>query len=433
MVIVSDPAVERLKGQLYALTEISKTLTLPLGLQDLLDLALHKIIGVIPPAEVGVVMLWDQSAGLFRPAAAFGFDISTFKLIGLRAGESITGRVFDEGKPCLLRSTTEVAENMANMRPANRTVFARSLGTGDLPLCVMAAPLAVAEQKFGVLLLETLKGPICFTDQDLPFLQTIADLIALAIDRARLEEKADAVRQAHEAERLRAELMAVVSHELRLPLTAMKGYTTALLLEDQDWDEAQRREFLRRAVEECDTMEKLIQDILDSSLIDVDQVNLEMEPTRLQHLAREVAAETQRRLKVHRLVVDIPADFPIVDADPRWLKQVFRNILDNAAKYSPDGGLIVIRGETRAADIVISVADQGIGISPEDLIPLFEKFYRVRLALPYHVPGTGLGLPISRSIIEAHGGRIWVESKAGQGTIVFFSLPKAVALAEEEP
>ena len=164
----------------------------------------------------------------------------------------------------------------------------------------------------------------------------------------------------------------------------------------------------------------------------MNQLNLELEPVRLQHLAREVAAEIQRRVETHRMIVDLPADFPIVDADPRWIKQVIRNILDNAIKYSPDGGLIVIRGEARPANVVISVADQGIGISPEDLIPLFEKFFRVRSALHYRVVGTGLGLPIARSIIEAHGGRIWVESKVGQGTTVYFSLPKAAPLPVEE-
>jgi signal transduction histidine kinase len=103
---------------------------------------------------------------------------------------------------------------------------------------------------------------------------------------------------------------------------------------------------------------------------------------------------------------------------------VFRNILDNAIKYSPEGGLIVIRGEERVSDVVIMVADQGIGISPENLIPLFERYFRVRSVASLHIPGTGLGLPIARAIIEGHGGRIWAESNLGEGTTVYFSLPK---------
>ena len=126
----------------------------------------------------------------------------------------------------------------------------------------------------------------------------------------------------------------------------------------------------------------------------------------------------------HSLVVDLPPDFPIVATDPHWIKQVFRNILDNAIKYSPDGGLIVIRGEVRPQDVVIDIADQGIGISPENMIPLFEKYFRVIPTDDYHVPGSGLGLPIARAIVEAHNGRIWIESRKGQGTTLSFSLPR---------
>jgi two-component system sensor histidine kinase VicK len=123
-------------------------------------------------------------------------------------------------------------------------------------------------------------------------------------------------------------------------------------------------------------------------------------------------------------VDDFSADFPLLTADPRRLRQVLRNILDNAVKYSPGGGLIVIRGEVRPADVVISVADQGVGIAPEDLIPLFDKYFRVKSAAAGHVPGTGLGLPVTRAIVEAHGGRIWAESKLGHGTTFYFSLPR---------
>ena len=136
-------------------------------------------------------------------------------------------------------------------------------------------------------------------------------------------------------------------------------------------------------------------------------------------------------LRPTAFLVDFPADFPILDADPRWIKQAFRNILDNAIKYSPDGGLIVVRGEVRSADVVVIVADQGVGISPEDLIPLFAKYFRVKSAANLHVPGTGLGLPITRAIVEAHGGRIWAESKYGEGTTIYFSLPLANPLTEE--
>jgi signal transduction histidine kinase len=282
----------------------------------------------------------------------------------------------------------------------------------------------VGENRYGVLVLETLHGPAEFTESDLPFVQTLADLIAMAIDRARLEAEADLNHAEREADRLRSEVMATLSHELRTPLTAVKGYTTALLMEELSWTDERLHEFLGLIDEACDNLQEMIGDILDSSLIDAGQLTIELQPVRLERLAREVADEMQLRSQAHRLIVDFPASFPIIDADPRWIRQVFRNILDNAIKYSPDGGLIMIRGDVRQHDIVVSIADQGVGIAPEDLAMLFERYFRVRSAAGYHVAGTGLGLPVSRAVVEAHGGRIWAESKPRQGTTLFFSLPR---------
>jgi two-component system sensor histidine kinase VicK len=122
-------------------------------------------------------------------------------------------------------------------------------------------------------------------------------------------------------------------------------------------------------------------------------------------------------------MVDFPEHFPIVDADPDRIRQVLRNLLDNAVKYSPDGGLVITRGQCDEDEIVVSVADQGVGISPEHLNRLFDKFFRVDSGRGHHVVGSGLGLPISRTIVEAHGGRIWAESKVGQGSTFHFTLP----------
>jgi K+-sensing histidine kinase KdpD len=417
--------LERRTRELHALTEVAKTLTAPLDLPTLLDAVMDKLTDVLDPAEVGAIMLWDESAGVFRPEATFGYDQIVMREMGLRAGESITGKVFDGESARLLTTPGEVAEAMADMRPANRAAMTRALRSDNLPRCAIAAPLRVGDRRYGVLVLETLHGPAEFSESDVPLVQTLADLIALAIDRARLEAEAIAVRDAQQADRLRSEVMATLSHEMRTPLGSIKGYATALLLDEVAWPDEKRSEFLRLIDEECDNLQTMISDILDSSLIDVGQLAIERQPVRLQHLAREVADEMQRRTETHRLVVDFPPDFPIVDVDPRRVKQVVRNILDNAIKYSPDGGLIVLRGEVRPKDVAVSISDQGVGISPEDLIPLFEKYFRVKAPTGYHVAGTGLGLPVARAIVEAHGGRIWAESKVGQGTTLYFSLPSA--------
>ena len=424
MSVSNSLELERRIRELHALTEVAKALTAPLDLPALFGAVMDKIVNVMDPAELGAIMLWDESSGLFRAEAAFGYDLEILREMGLRAGESITGKAYDEGVARLLATPADVAEAMADLRPANRSAMARALGSSDLPRSAVAAPLRAGDHQFGVLVLETAHGPAEFSENDLPFVQTLADLIALAIDRARLEAEAEAISDARKADRLRSEVMAALSHELRTPLAAIKGYSTALLLDEVAWPDEKRREFLHLVDEECDNLQVMINDILDSSLIDVGQLIIERQPVRLAHLAREIADEMQRRSDVHRLVVDIPPDCPIVDVDPRRIKQVFRNILDNAIKYSPNGGLVVIRGEVRLKDVVISISDQGVGISPEDLIPLFEKYFRVKSPTGYHVAGTGLGLPVARAIVEAHGGRIWAESKVGQGTTLCFSLPR---------
>jgi K+-sensing histidine kinase KdpD len=430
MMIVTDKDFMRLASEQHTLTEIAKVISSSLELPDLLE-KIMKTIDALGKADAGAIMLWKGSSGLFRAEAAFGYDLPTLKSMGLQAGESITGRVFDEDRVCLFNSQQVIIDLMANMRLANRSVMSRSLGTDKTPISVVAAPIATDSQKFGVLVLETLDHSAALTESDLPFVQILAELIALVIDRERLKQHADAVREAHRLERKQSEAMATLSHELRMPLTTIEGYATALQLEDVEWSEEKRKDFLGLIEEACNDMEGMIHDILDSSLIDVNQLKIDRCKVRLQKIAREVAAEVQQNSKSHCPMVDFPTDFPIVEADPRWIKQVFRNILDNAVKYSPEGGLIVIKGEVRPSDVVISVSDQGIGISPEDLIPLFEKYFRVRSATTLHISGTGLGLPIARVIVEAHGGRIWVESKVDEGTTIYFSLPRMEAQKEK--
>jgi signal transduction histidine kinase len=263
-----------------------------------------------------------------------------------------------------------------------------------------------------------------FAADDISFIQILADLIALAIERARLETEARLASEAKQADRLRAEALALLSHELRTPLGAIKGYCTALLMEETAWPQEKQHEFLLRIDEECERLEAMIGELLDSSLIDAGQLTLEYHPVRLERLAQEVADEAQYLTQTHRFALDFPAGFPLVDADPLRVKQLLRHLVNNAIKYSPQGGLVSMRGEARAGDVVVSVADQGIGIAPENIISLFEKYFRVKTPSEYQIPGTGLGLPMARAIVEAHRGKIWVESKLGEGTVVFFTLPR---------
>ncbi len=220
-----------------------------------------------------------------------------------------------------------------------------------------------------------------------------------------------------------SDLISTLAHEMRTPLTSIKGYSTALLMEDVTFSPETQREFLQFIDAECDVLETLIHDFLESSIIDAGMLRLEIQPVKMPPLLKSVVDDIARRTQVHRFVVDFSKRFPILDADPDRIAQVLRNLLDNAVKYSPEGGLIVVRGELRAEEVVISVADQGVGLTPEHLNRLFEKYFRARSGPARHVAGTGLGLRIARAIVEGHGGRIWAESQLGVGTTLYFTLP----------
>lgn len=418
---------DQVEHKLDIIIDVARMLAVDMELSELLQIVLDRITTVMPPAEVGIILLWEPSTQTFRPVAVSGPDLEDkdrILSIGLSEGEAITGSVFASGEARLYARRDEIVQAMANLQEDARSALIALYGQNRYPECAAAVPLRKDEHEYGVLVLETLSKSPSFNEQDLPFIQALADLIALEIDRDRLDAEASVIQKLQEGDRLRSEVMAALSHELRTPLASIKGYTTALMLQEVQWSEKKRQEFLRLIDEETDNLERMVSDIMDASLIDIGRLNIEPQPLRLPRLTQEVAQDMKHHSGNHRFMVDFPEEFPIIYADPSRLRQVFLNIIDNAIKYSPDGGLIVIRGEVRLKDVVISISDQGVGISPEDLIPLFDKYFRVKAPTGYHVPGTGLGLPVARAIVETHGGRIWARSKVGEGTTLFFSIPK---------
>ncbi|MDH7485869.1 MAG: ATP-binding protein [Anaerolineae bacterium] len=394
--------------------------------QDLETLPLELLSCVIrtwEAAEAGALLLYDPSDGWLAVRAALGYDLAGAPHIRLAPGEGPYGRVFQTGQAELYPAPEAVAAARASLTLANRELFAAATAGLRPAQCAVFLPLLTPEARVGVLILENRQRPGSFAAADMPFLQALADLIALAVENARLRKELQAARALEEANRLEAELTSILAHEMRTPLTSIKGYSTALLMDEVAFSPETQREFLQIIDEECDTLQELIHDLLESSIIDAGLLRIEPQPLRLPHLAQKVSDDMAHRAPQHRFLIDFSPDFPIVDADPNRVEQVLRNLLDNAVKYSPDGGLIVIRGEVGQDEVVISVADQGVGIAPEHLNRLFEKFFRVTSALGRHVVGSGLGLPIARTIVESHGGRIWAESQLGQGTTFYFTLP----------
>lgn len=225
------------------------------------------------------------------------------------------------------------------------------------------------------------------------------------------------------AEELKSIFLSVISHELKTPVALIKGYASTLAREDAYWDIKTLRESLQVIEEESDRLDSLINDLLDASRLQAGALKLEMGEVQLDKLAESVAAKFQIQTNRHELTTQFPEQFPIVNGDADRLAQVLNNLVNNAIKYSPRGGRITIAGWVEQNQVIISVSDEGVGISEADQQHIFDQFYRVDNALTRRTQGSGLGLYLTKAIIQAHGGRIWVQSTPGQGTTFSFSLP----------
>jgi len=230
------------------------------------------------------------------------------------------------------------------------------------------------------------------------------------------------VTREREADALKSQLLATVSHELRTPLASIKGFATTLLRQDVTWKEAEQRDFLHIIEDETDRLGEIIDNLLDMSQIEAGALRIDREPMQLRGLIRELVDAMRMRTELHFFDVDLPTELPRVFADPRRVRQVIRNLLDNAIKYSK-AGQISISCQVDPGFVTVSVSDQGEGIPPQYLSKIFTRFFQVDGKSTRRQGGSGLGLSISRGIIEAHGGKMWAESLVGQGSVFKFTLP----------
>lgn len=389
-----------------------------------------RALELIPAAKAGALWLYSPETGDLGVGASQGYEPDALRQIRVYPGKSI-GRAFSSGHSTLYATPSEAAALVNEMSVGARALYKAAAGV-EHPQSAIVVPLRVSDTKLGVLALENLRGTRRFTDDDLKQIEYLAGLDALALTNARLSKALREAQAADEKANVRAESISFLAHEMRTPLTTIKGYATALMMEDARFDAATQREFLEQIDRECDTLIRLIEDLLESSVLGAGLLQLEREPVRLTRLVREVVDDIRLTTTKHRFLIEFPREFPLVEADPARLTQVFVNLLENAVKYSPDGGLIAIHGEVQPNQIVLSIADQGIGIAPEHLNRLFEKFFRAKTGAAKATVGSGLGLPIARSIVEAHGGQIWAESQPGHGSIFYIALPLAFGSGREQ-
>jgi two-component system, OmpR family, sensor histidine kinase KdpD len=254
-------------------------------------------------------------------------------------------------------------------------------------------------------------------------LDALGTLIAIAAERASAVESLARNEANRESEKLRSALLDSVTHEFRTPLTAIKASITTLLSEEK-LNEAERRELVSIVNEEADRLNRLVGEATEMARLDAQEVELNIEPRHVREAVEAALIELRNTLKDHKVELMVPNDLPLVAIDLTRIRDVLVHLLENAAKYSPEGSSIHVSTEKSDTQITVSVADQGVGIDALEQSLIFDKFYR-GLTHRYQVQGTGMGLAIVKAIVEAHGGKIWVTSQLNRGSVFSFTLPLA--------
>jgi len=417
--LVSSLAIEnsRLRAEASVVHEFVETVNRPLDREQVCLQLLNALEDEVSYREA-LIYLVDPDTGQLRPAAVSDRD-RNYRHVGRYVrelpnfpsepinGRSLVGVVSQAGK---------------SISVADGRLDGRFAGLRDDLRSYLAVPIEVKSRVIGVLQIADTE-PESYDTHDERRLATLARYAAVWIENVRLLQEAAKVEALREVDRLKSELLSTVSHELRTPLASIKGYASSLLREDVVWDDETRREFLQIIDEESDRLSGLIEDLLQMSEIEAGVLRINKQPVRIGRLAQRVVKKLRLQSRDRTITVTGASDVPETMGDPRRLEQVLHNLVMNAIKYSPTGTQVSVRVEKQGNDVVVAVKDQGIGIAPEHLEHVFERFYRVDGALIRETGGSGLGLPICRGLVDAHGGKIWVESQIGQGSTFSFRIP----------
>lgn len=391
----AEEELKRSHHELLTLNAITTTISLTRDLDQLLNTILELILEVVEPAA-GCIQLVNLMSGRLVIAAQSGFDQNTIDLLKTNDLASATK---ETGLHSLLSEPLDFKGRVLGQL----SIFSRHKHQLDL--------------------------------QERQLMKAVCRQISVAIENDRLAKEAADTRVKQELDHLRSELISNVSHELRTPLGLIKAAATTLLASDVQFDEATRQTLLGGINEETDRLEHIVSNLLDISRLE--QRRLRLDPTSIdlkQFVQRLVEAmQYHRQLDPHHFVVDFSTEPLFAYVDVKQMEQVMRNLLVNAIKYSPAGSTVTIRGWRGSHHLLLQVEDEGIGIDAVDQPKIFERFYRINNEITRDVSGAGLGLAISRGIVEAHGGRIWVESAPGQGSTFSITLPLVPPQEETQP
>jgi two-component system sensor histidine kinase KdpD len=298
------------------------------------------------------------------------------------------------------------------------------LGTQALPGAAgRFQPLTASQGKVGVLAVRPRNPDSLLSPEQLLLLETLANQAALALERVSLIEGRQQARVEAESERLRSALLSSVSHDLRTPLATIAG-AASTLHHGERLDDATRTELTENIVRESERLNDLIANLMFATRLEAGGVELRREWTTVEEIVGAGLARHRSALAAHPARIHVPSDLPLIRVDNAMLPQVIYNLVDNALRYTPSGTPIDIAAWANDTHVVVKVADEGPGISADETLRVFQRFYRGRAARATgKESGIGLGLTICEGIVKAHGGRIWAEANKPRGVAFYLSLP----------
>jgi len=287
-------------------------------------------------------------------------------------------------------------------------------------------PLRMGDRRVGVLELLLRTAESLDVERE-HLLATFANGAAIALEQERLAREEQAAAVARESDRLKSALLSSVSHDLRTPLAGIKAAASSLLEEDVQWSDDDRRAFAAEINSEADRLTRLVSNLLDLSRIEAGVLRPTKDWEDVAALMDRVVTRLRPRLAAHPITCSVDEDLPLVELDAVQMEQVLTNLIENAGKYSPAGSPIIVGAHLRVQDdlsrrLRLTVQDRGPGIPLAERDRIFDKFYRLS-GTPKGVSGTGMGLAIVKGLVEAHGGRVWVESAPGTGSNFVVELP----------
>lgn len=396
-------------NQIEIINEISRTLNSTLELEELLQSTVSAIYNSFGYFNVSIFLLTGNELIL----KAHVGTISDFLPDGYsqKTSEGLVGWVASNGTYAMVNDVSQDPRYLVYKYQNTRSE--------------LALPIRISDEVVGVLNIEDTKL-YAFDEMDVMVLQTLADQIANALNNVQLYEKVKSANaKLTELDNLKSEFLGIVSHDFRSPLSSIILAGKSLLKSEEIQSSDRFKEYMQLIVDQANRLIQLAEDTLSIARIESGQISLQQKIVNIERLIKE-AMSLVKLSKRHSLGFSIDPNASYIKGDQAKLRQVIQNLLSNSVKYSPQGGQIFVDvREISDDEIQFSITDEGIGIRPEDFDKLFQKFSRVDSKEAQNIKGSGLGLWICKEIIEAHNGKIWIESELGKGSTFKFILKKA--------